>query len=307
MHTARLPWLALACITLAPTAGQAQAPDGWSHAVPVEHGTGRVDVAWSAGPRRTARVTAVGPDGATLVLHDGATVRTAVDVAAGRLCVVAYHGGDDHPFADAHLAHLEGRAWVEDVVVHLPIEAGTADRRPRFPASALVAATPHGFAVMLQHQERDTSADVVTTLTVLGADGAEVEATHVVPVPWALADLVWSGDGYHLAVIWGGWSGTTDGRVRINLVRLDASGSPTEHPWWASPAVLLTEVELAYVGGAVTVGWRDGRRVVGGRWTASGGWSAEPPAPDELGAIPSDAVAWTLAVRADRLEVVAPR
>lgn len=300
-------------LLLSASLARAQPADAWSHALALGDATGRIDVAWhTRGSRRSATVTArvAGPDGRpgpVLELHDGPTVRTAAAADGERACVVVLHGGDEHPFVRAHLLAREDMRLVRTHQVDIPIALGSADRRPRFPAEAVVTSTPRGFAVMVQHQERDTSADVVTTLTVLGDDGTEVEATHVVAVPWALADLVWSGEGYHLAVLWGGFSEATAGTARINLVRLDAAGTPREHPWWASAFVPVTEVELAWVAGEVVATWRDGATIVGNRWATSGGWSVEPPAPETFATLPADAVAWTLTVRAGAPTVIAAR
>lgn len=302
--------LSLACLLGRSPHASAQPPTHFLHAAALSDAVARVETEWSSGSRgRSARVEARVGEGPVLVLHDGATVRTAVAGDGERLCVVVYHGGDDDPFARALLAHRDGDHLVLDHTVTIPSALATADRRPRFPADALVAATPRGFAVMVQHQERDPSADVVTTLTVLGADGTEIEATHRVAVPWALGALVRDGEGYQLAVLWGGWGSSMAGTARVCLVHLSATGEPTEHPWWASPAIAVGDVHLLRTSdGATTAAWLDEDGVVvGHRWPSPGGWSVEPPAPETIGTPASDAVAWTLVERDGRAEVVAAR
>lgn len=266
----------------------------------------RVETEWAMGRRgRTATVVAT-LGASSLSLHDGETVRTAIGSSGDHLCVVLIHGGDEHPSVRALLLHRDGPRLVLDATVPISRDLAIADRRPRFPADALVAATPSGFAVMVQHQERDTSADVVTTLTELGLDGAERVATHRVAVPWALAALVRDGDGYQLAVRWGGWGDAHAGTQRVCLVHLSADGTPTEHPWWASPFIAPSEVQLLRSAGATVVTWLDEGTgaVMGTRWTAPGGWSREPPAPDELGRVSGDASAWVVVERGGAVEVV---
>jgi hypothetical protein len=271
---------------VSPSLAAAQPDSTLLRAVMVGDGVARVETAWTTSARgRRARVTARVGEGPELVVHEGVTVRAAVAGDADHLCIVLYHGGDTDPFARALLFRREGTTLVLEHTVAIPRDLAIADRRPRFPADAVVASTPRGFAVMVQHQERDPTANVVTTLTVIGSDGAEVEATHVVAVPWALADLVHAGDGYELAVLWGGWDASMAGSARVCLVHLTAEGSPTEHPWWASPAVPLTSIELLRTtDGATTVAWTDESGVaVGTRWSGRGGWSVEPPPPVPLG------------------------
>lgn len=273
------------------------------HAAALGDGVARIETEWSEVRRlRTSRVTARLGEGPTVELHAGATVRTAVASAADQLCVVAFHGGDEAPFARAILAHREGDHVVVDHTSEIPRALAIADGRPRFPAGALVTATPRGFAVMVQHQERDPTRNVVTTLTVLGPDGSEVDATHVVAVPWALGALVRDGDGYQLAVLFGG-SGH-EGTACFCLVHLDDTGRPTEHPWWASPFLPVGAGQLLRrADGSTLLAWLDasGEHVVGSRWTTRGGWAVPPAPPQPLFDVPPGAVAWTLVERAGEL------
>jgi hypothetical protein len=286
-----------------------------AHAQPTPHYTSAammgetpvaVETAWRTTRAGRSATVVARLSGRPLSLHDGATVETAIAASGDRLCVALIHGGDAGPFTRAFLVHRDGTELVLDATVEIPRELAIADGRPRFPASVLVAATPRGFAVMVQHQERDPSANVVTTLTVLGNDGSVVEATHGVAVPWALAALSSDADGYQLAVSWGG-SGT--GSMRVCLVHLSALGAPTEHPWWASPAMPPSDVQLLRTSdGATVAAWMDpSGAIVGQRWAAPGRWSAEPAAPIRYGAVDRGATAWVLTERAGAVTVISAR
>jgi len=265
-----------------------------------------VETEWRTTPSGRSTTVVARLAARSLSLHEGATVDTAIAAQGDHLCVATIHGGDRGAFARAWLVHRDGGQLILDAVVGIPRELAIADGRPRFPASVLVAATAQGFAVMVQHQERDPSANVVTTLTVLANDGRVAEATHVVAVPWALSALVADGDGYQLAVSYGG-SGT--GTLRLCLVHLSGAGSPTEHPWWASPAMPPSDVQLLHTSdGATVAAWMDPTgAVVGQRFSAPGRWSAEPPAPVRYGAVDDGAAAWMLTERAGAVTVISAR
>lgn len=247
-----------------------------------------VDTAWSTTRSgRTARVTA------TLAGHerrmfDGATVRTAAAARDDALAVVVFHGGDA-PFARVLVAQLEGGRIEVPVPVELDRSAARARSATLRPAAAVVASTGDGFAVLLQEQESDPTADVVTTLTRLDAAGAILEATHAVGVPWQLAALLGRDDGgYELAVLYGSGSSPDEARARACIVSLGATGEPTEHPWWASGDDAYAEVRLLRApSGELVVAWRgrDETTISATRWTADGGWGAAPADVTMLGSV----------------------
>ncbi len=299
----------LVLLTLLPATALAQPTPHYTSAAMMRETPVTVETAWRVDRAGRHASVVAQLEGASLRVHDGATVETAIAASGDHLCIALIHGGDSGPFARALLLHREGSGLALDATVEIPRELATEDRRPRFPAGVLVASTSRGFAVMVQHQERDPSANVVTTLTVLGESGATIEATHRVAVPWALSALVADGDGYQLAVSWGGWGDAHAGTQRICLVHLTAEGTPTEHPWWASPFVPPTDVQLLHTAdGATVVAWLGtGGAIEGGRWTAPGRWSAEPPTPTRYGTVERGASAWTLTEREGVIAVVSAR
>ncbi|AKF08085.1 hypothetical protein [Sandaracinus amylolyticus] len=252
-----------------------------------------VTTTWSeARGRRAARVTASLGAARPLVLHDGATVRTAIGGERDALLVVAFHGGE-HAFVRARLARVvEGGALSAGPTLELSREH--AARRPTLrPAAALVATTPDGFTVLVQEQDtRSPDADVVTTMTRIAHDGALIEAPRVVAIPWALGALAWNGRGYHLAVLWGGWGTEHAGTARVCLVTLSEQGAPQEHPWWASTFDALSDVQLARRDdGAMVLVWRrgDALAVMAHVSSAPGRWGAEPAPAIEVARIAPDA------------------
>ncbi|UJR79307.1 hypothetical protein [Sandaracinus amylolyticus] len=251
-----------------------------------------VTTTWSeARGRRAARVTASLGAARPLVLHDGATVRTAIGGDRDALLVVAFHGGE-RPFVRAHLTRVDGGALIAGPSLELARDE--AARRPTLrPAAALVATTPEGFTVIVQEQDtRDPNADVVTTMTRIARDGALIEAPRVVAIPWALGALAWNGRGYHLAVLWGGWGAQHAGTARVCLVTLSEQGAPQQHPWWASAFDSLSDVQLVRrADGAMVLGWRrgDALGVMAHVSSTPGGWGAEPAPAIEVARIAPDA------------------
>lgn len=256
-----------------------------------------VDDVWSSGARgRSARVTAH-TEGRELVLHDGPTVRMATAGRDDALAVVLFHGGDD-PFARVLVSRLEADHLAPPVTVELDrsVARGRSDRLR--PAVAVTAATADGFVVVLEEQEPDPTAAVVTTLTRLDAHGVIVEATHPVAVPWQLAAIAANGDGYELVVTYGG-GGTPDApTARACVVHLGSNGEPTEHPWWASTDDAMAEIHVVLLGTTIVVGWRseDGVTVRETRWPSRGAWGHAPTAIATLGRVAPDE-AYTIAVR----------
>lgn len=283
----------VALLAAAPAAAQ-PIPEGPTRDVrALDAGLVTVTCTWrSAGGRRSARLVAALAGGREIVLHEGATVRTALAAAGDTLLVVAYHGGE-RAFARAHFAHVRDGRLVAGATVELARDL--AARRPALrPASALVAPTPEGFTVLLQEQDTSQpSADVVTTMTRVTRDGTIVEAPTQVAIPWALGALAWDGRGYHLAVLWGGWGTEHAGTARACLVTLTPAGTPEQHPWWASEFDTLSDVQLVQRagGGAMLLVWRrgDGRRVAMHVSSAPGRWGAEPAPAIDVAQIAAEA------------------
>lgn len=301
--------LALGALVLALAAlAQAQPPAYGSRELVV---AGRVpillDTIWTAGRSgRTARVVA-SLDDQERTLYAGATVRTAAAARPDALAVVAFHGGEA-PFVRVLVSPVGGGGLGEPVSVELDRSAARGRSETLRPAAALVTSTRDGFAILVQEQEADPTADVVTTLTRIDRAGAVVEPTHVVAIPWQLAALVARDEGgYELGVVYGAGSTPEAPRARACVVALGPTGEPTEHPWWASGDDAYAEVALALDAGALVVAWRaaDGTTVASTRWTADGRWSVPPSAEaiSSLGTIAPDA-AFALVVRDGAVAIV---
>lgn len=254
-----------------------------------EAGLAIVDTIWSERRgQRSTRVTATLGGGRAVELHSGITVRTAISASDATLLVVAFHGGD-RPFARAFLADAREGTLRPRPAIELALPAARGALRP---SAAVATATPEGFTILLQETDsQGAGGDVRTTMFRLSREGAIVDAREVA-VPWALGALGWNGQGYHLAVLWGGWDAAHAGTARICLVTLSPEGAPQQHPWWASPFDAVGEIVLLpREDGAMQLVWRrgDGRTIALYDAGAPGGWSVEPPAPRELGRVAADA------------------
>jgi len=134
-----------------------------SEAVATTHGPVVVDARWIEGTPRRAEVDLV--RGATrLRAYEGRTVRTAA-AAIGDVVALGYYHGGPEPFAGVVLVDL---ATGTRVTSELPV-AGAAS--PHRPAGLVIAAEAAGFAIVLQEQQADPSADVLSTFARLGLDG----------------------------------------------------------------------------------------------------------------------------------------
>jgi hypothetical protein len=229
-----------------------------------------VEARWIEGTPRRAEVDLV-RSASRLRVYEGRTVRTAA-AAAGDVVALGYYHGGPEPFAGVVLVDL-GRGT--RATVALPV-AGAAS--PHRPAGLVTAAEAAGFAVVLQEQEADPSADVISTFARIGLDGAWLTAPRRAGIPWGLAALAAGPDGtYELAVLFGGWGQGQPGQARICVVTLSAYGTPTEHPRWASANTTLTDVRIAAGAGGIDLFYRSTDDLVRHHHFASdGSWGREP-------------------------------
>jgi hypothetical protein len=236
--------------------------------------------------RRSARVTAT-LGGEDVVMHDGATVRTAIAATADALLVVAWHGGD-RPFVRARVARVIAGRLVVQPVLELSRSIAESTSRGLRPAIAIAAPGPSGLTILVQEQIPGApQSDVVTTLSRVSTAGELLEAPRAVPLPWALGALAWTGDRYLLAVLYGG--GSPAGEARICLVTLSPAGAPEQHPWWATPSLPIGEIQMVpRPDGTVDVVWSAGgqdRAVRAHTHRAPLAWGSEPPPPRVLGEV----------------------
>jgi hypothetical protein len=281
MVCSRMVWSRVVCAgaivaavglsTRAPIA-RAQAPE----VVVTAGGPAWIDNRWSDGPTRRAEVEVV--RGTTRVrAFEGRTVRTAA-AAVGDVVALGYYHGGPEPFAGVVLVDLSTSARTD---VPIPLAGGATS--PLRPAALVIAAEPGGFALVLQEQQPDPSADVASTFARVGLDGSWVSAPHRAAIPWGLAALAVGERGeYELGVLFGGWGDAQAGHARVCVVTLTADGTPREHPWWATPSVALTDLRMTRGPAGLELFYRTAagelRRA---RFAADGGWGQEP-APGEV-------------------------
>jgi hypothetical protein len=152
---------------------------------------------------------------------------------------------------------------------------------------AVVATTlPDGFAVFFQEVEAQDPSAAHTYLLRVDAQGVPRAPATEVAVPWSLADAIWNGQGYHLALLYPGGEG-----LRLSMVSLTAEGRPQQHPDWASAAGYIADVHLVAAGGRIRAFFRGGSggdRLLERDVTEIRGWGTEPPAARDHGALPHD-------------------
>ena len=176
------------------------------------------------------------------LVHAGDAVGT---VAAGHgIVVVAYEVSGDKPF---RVRIAEDGKLGEEIALARPGKANNS------PFAIAATETPDGFSIFFQEVQNNDPTAAHTYL--LELDGAGKPGTpKEVPVPWALADAVWNGSGYHLALI---YAGGGDG-IRLSMVAATKEGQPQGHPDWASAPGIVMDVHLVKVGDRILAYYRGG-------------------------------------------------
>lgn len=177
------------------------------------------------------------------LVYSGEAVGTVV--TGHGLVLVAYATGGDKPF---HVRALE------DGKLGGPLAFARPGKRKDVPFAIAATATPDGFAIFYQEVQTDDPTAAHTYLCVLDGQGEVAQAPKEISVPWALADAIWDGDGYHLALI---YAGGGDG-MRLSMVHTTKDGAPQGHPDWASAPGIVMDVHLARVGDRVLAFYRGG-------------------------------------------------
>lgn len=256
------PLLPLLVTALVPALAAAQPPPGappgprvWNHVRFAGDREVRVRTAWqSSSPGAEAEVTlrVAGRPG-QLELHRGPAIVTDVAADGDRVLVAM---SEMAPGGSLHLALVEVPADGPPRVV--------ARRRARIgerrwtPTAVATTATPDGFAVLWQAQSfqgRGRGGQARTLLARVGEDGGWSRRPSTVPVPWAIAGLVWNGGGYHLALY---YDGSQPNQTRLCMVTLTEAGQPEQHPWWASRPGMVDEVQLVRDGEQILAVYRGG-------------------------------------------------
>lgn len=170
---------------------------------------------------------------------------------------------------------------------------GAAIARPGnrrdIPFAVVGTATDDGFAVFFQEVQADDPSAAHTYLALLDKAGKPAGPAKELAVPWALADAIDNGAGYHLALFYPG-----DSRgMRLSMVSLTRGGRPQQHPDWASAAGFIADVHLFRDGDKIRAFYRGGsggERLLESDVTAIGQWGREPAKARDHGALPMSRV-----------------
>jgi hypothetical protein len=212
------------------------------------------------------------------LVYSGEAVGT---VTAGHgFVVVAYATGGDKPFRVRTL---------ENGKLHDPLAFARPGKRKDVPFAIAATATPDGFAIFYQEVQTDDPTAAHTYLCLLDGQGEVAQPPKEISVPWALADAIWDGDGYHLALI---YAGGGDG-MRLSMVHATKDGVPQGHPDWASAPGIVTDVHLARAGDRVRAFYRGGAagdRLIETDVTQIGQWGRVTSPSKDRGALAAAAV-----------------
>ena len=143
--------------------------------------------------------------------------------------------------------------------------------KKNFPYGVAVTATPNGFTVFYQViEERDPSA---AHTIMVELDHEEVKKVAEVALPWGISDAIWNGSGYHLALIY-------PNGPRLSMVSTNAAGQPQQHPDWASPVQVISDVHLVRTHDAkIHAYYQSSGKIFRTEVTQVRTWGSEPKAP----------------------------
>lgn len=238
-------------------------------------GSGRLVTPAAAGPRTTPLYDGRGGAATITSGHGAWLVAYAVEAAADpfrvRLVRPARQGTGG------------AGATGTDLAIGEEITIARPTRRHDLPFAVVATATPDGFAVLFQEIAANDPSAATTSMVLLDVDGRPAGPATSVPVPWSLADMIWNGAGYHLALIFPG-HGTG---MRLSMVSVTAAGQPQQHPDWSSAAGYVADVHLVRAGEQIRAFYRGGTggRLLESDVTAIRGWGSEPPRARRHGAL----------------------
>jgi hypothetical protein len=248
-----------------------------ARAVIVDDGTAaRLEIRTSSNPAQDgARLVVGGHEPA--IIHDGTLAAT----------VVFGHGAILVPYVvDDARSPLRVRVAGSDGRVGEPMVVARTGARHDVPFAVVAAVVPDGFTVFYQLVERADPTSAHTYLARLGRDGRPTETASEVAIPWSLADAVWNGTGYHLALLYPGGDG-----MRLSMVATGGDGAPLGHPDWSSAAGFIGDVHLVAASDHIRAFYRGGgagNRLLESDVTAIRNWGDEPPPARDHGALGDD-------------------
>jgi hypothetical protein len=226
-----------------------------------------VQLVMTSGGKTPNLSLAIGKDKPTK-LYSGEAVG-AIAVGHGKV-VVAYAAYDKKAPYRVHVVGGE------------PTKIARTGNRFDLPYAVVATATPTGFTILFQEIEAQNVNEAHTYLLELDEDGKASGAPREVQIPWALGDIAWNGNGYHLALYYTGGDG-----VRLSMVSTSKEGAPQQHPDWASAAGLVSDVHLVVSGERIRAFYRGGMgdRLLESDVTKIGSWGQNPAKAKDHGAL----------------------
>ena len=236
----------------------------------------KVTTRWEADGDGEARLS-IGGDATRI--HSGGGVAATLARGHERVLVAYEVDAQRDPFRVRVVSREGGRARLsEEVRIARP------SSRHDLPFSVAATATPRGFTVFFQEVQEDDPSAAHTYMVQLDAEGSVEGMAREVAIPWSLADAIWNGAGYHLALI---YPGNGQG-MRLSMVSTTPEGSPQQHPDWASAAGMVMDVHLARAGERILAFYADGGAILESDVTQIRGWGSEPPRAQRRGRISGD-------------------
>jgi hypothetical protein len=265
MHRCVLALLAVVYV-LGPRAAAAQSAEITARAAVAPNGD-PVQLVMTSGGKSPNLSLSIGKAKATK-LYAGEGVGS-IAVGHGKV-VVAYAAYDGKAPYRVHVVGGEDTA--------LPRTSERVD----LPYAVAVTSTPDGFSILFQEIEARNVNEAHTYLLELDKDGKADGELREVQIPWALGDMAWNGNGYHLALFYAGGDG-----VRLSMVSTTKDGVPQGHPDWASAAGLVSDVHLVADGKRIRAFYRGGMgdRLYETDVTKIGNWGSVATKAKDLGAL----------------------
>lgn len=152
-------------------------------------------------------------------------------------------------------------------------------KQPNCPFAVVATRTPDGFTVFFQEVETGNANEAHTFMVELDKAGVASEAKEV-QIPWALADAIWNGNGYHLALFY-----TVGMGARLSMVSTTPAGVPQQHPDWASEPSAISDVHLVETDGKIRAIYRNVDHMHATDVTTIGQWGQVRVKAMDLGAL----------------------
>jgi hypothetical protein len=214
-----------------------------------------------------------GQAGTARQIYDGDPVAAALVATPAGAAVIAW----DPTSVVVHVARLDVPATDASALktVRLDRSLGT-EARPFVAIGCLVG---DSVGVLWNEVGPGTGGAARSFYARVGLDGTVAEAAHEVQVPWSLAAIAQTPDGFALAVR---YDGQGPDQTRLCLVHLTATLTPTEHPWWATRPAMVGDVQLVRAGDVVRIVYATPAGVVVSAHRATGQWGQDGPASARL-------------------------